>query len=156
MALDPFLNEESLEGSNNDQPVVLTDADRVLINARARRELLQIVLAQGVAGVAVALIAWVIAGKYAGWSALAGSGAYFVPNLLFASRLFVATHSPKGSGSAVFLIGEFLKVCAVVSLLWLIADWGGDRVQWLAVLAGLIAVLKGYFLMLAFRGTRAR
>lgn len=156
MALDQLHIDESIERDTLDQPVVLTDADRVRINARARKDLVQIVFAQAVAGAVVALLAWLIAGQSAALSALAGSAAYFVPNLLFALRLLVATLSSKGSNPAVFLLGEMLKVGAVVGLLWLIADLGGDRVQWLAVLAGLVAVLKGYLLMLAFRGSRAR
>jgi hypothetical protein len=43
-----------------------------------------------------------------------------------------------------------LKIVAAVILLWVVADVGGDRVQWLAVLVGLIAVLKGYVLLLMF------
>lgn len=156
MALDQLHTDDSLERDTLDQPVVLTDADRVRINARARKDLVQIVFAQAVAGAVVALLAWLIAGQSAALSALAGSAAYFVPNFLFALRLLVATLSSKGSNPAIFLLGEILKVGAVVGLLWLIADLGGDRVQWLAVLAGLVAVLKGYLLMLAFRGSRAR
>jgi len=38
--------------------------------------------------------------------------------------------------------------------LWLVARVGGDRVQWLAVLVGLIAVLKGYVVMLMFGRAR--
>jgi ATP synthase protein I len=156
VALDELQTEVSRETETFDQPVVLTDEDRARINARARRELMQLVVAQGAAGVVVALLAWLIAGELAGLSALAGAAAYFVPNLLFALRLFVATFSSKGSGPAVFLLGEMLKVAAVIGLLWLIADVGGEQVQWFAVLAGLVAVLKGYLLMLALRGTRAR
>ena len=156
MALDQLLGAELKEIDTFDQQVVLNDEDRKRINARARKELLELVAAQSFAGAAVALITWLVAGELAAWSALAGSAAYFVPNLLFALRLFVATFSAKGSGPAVFLLGEILKVSAVIGLLWLIADVGGERVRWFAVLAGLIAVLKGYLLMLAFRGTRAR
>lgn len=135
-------------------PVVLTEADLAQINARARVELGQVVMAQAVTAVVVALLAWLIGGFDAGWSALAGSGAYFVPNFLFALRLFLATFRPGGSGPFVFLVGEFLKIGAVVGLLWLLAHVGGERVVWLAVIAGLIAALKGYMLVLMF-GKRA-
>jgi hypothetical protein len=56
----------------------------------------------------------------------------------------------------LFIVGEMLKVGTTIGLLWLVAYVGGDQVQWLAVLAGLIAVLKGYVLMLAFGGSRLR
>lgn len=138
-----------------DVKLVLTDADRAQINARARKELLQIIAAQALMGAVVALLAWIVAGNSAALSALAGAGAYFVPNSLFALRLFVSTYQPKGSNPFVFLVGEMLKMGAAVVLLWLIAQVGGDQVQWLAVLAGLVAVLKGYMLMLAFWGSRS-
>jgi hypothetical protein len=54
----------------------------------------------------------------------------------------------------LFLIGEMLKIGVAVGLLWVVARLGGDRVQWLAVLVGLIAVLKGYVLVLMFGRAR--
>jgi ATP synthase protein I len=145
------MNDPVLDGH-----VVLTDEDRAIINTRARSELLQIVFAQAVVGLVVVIIAWVVGGKAAALSALAGAGCYFVPNLLFALRLFLASHRPSGSGPMLFIVGEMLKIGATLGLLWLVARVGGDQVQWLAVLAGLVAVLKGYVLMLAFGGSRLR
>ena len=138
------------------EPLVLTPEDRSRINVRARRELVQVVGAQAVMGLLVALFAWLVSGPDAAMSALAGAGSYCLPNFLFALRLLIATHSPKGSGPILFFVGEMLKIAATVGLLWLVADLGGDRVQWFAVLAGLIAVLKGYMLMLAFGGSRGK
>jgi ATP synthase protein I len=135
-------------------PFVLTEADLAQINARARLDLMQVVFAQLLVSFVVALLAWVIGGLDAAWSALAGSAAYVVPNFLFALRLFLATFRPGGSSAIVFLAGEFLKVGASVGLLWLLAHVGGERVVWLAVIAGLVAALKGYMLVLMF-GKRA-
>jgi len=132
----------------------ITAADLERINQRSRLELVQIVKAQALLGLVVASLAWLIAGADAGLSALAGAGTYFVPNAIFALRLYVATFRPGGSGPILFLIGEMLKVGAAVGLLWVVARVGGDRVQWLAVLVGLIAVLKGYVLMLMFGRAR--
>ena len=132
------------------EPLVLTEADLAQINARARLDLMQVVFAQLLVSFVVALLAWVVGGLDAGWSALAGSAAYFVPNFLFALRLFLATFRPGGSSAIVFLAGEFLKVGASVGLLWLLAHVGGERVVWLAVIAGLVAALKGYMLVLMF------
>lgn len=133
-----------------DVPVVLTEADLAQINTRARIELMQVVFAQALSAIVVALLSWLLGGFDAGWSALAGSAAYFVPNVFFALRLFLATFKPGGSSALVFLVGEFLKVGAAVGLLWLLAHVGGERVVWLAVIAGLIAALKGYMLVLMF------
>jgi ATP synthase protein I len=128
----------------------LTDEDLAQINARARIELAQVVFAQGLMAIVVAVLAWLIGGFNSGWSSLAGSAAYFVPNMIFAMRLFLGTYRPGGSSALVFLVGEFLKVGAAVGLLWLLAHVGGESVVWLAVIAGLIAVLKGYMLVLMF------
>lgn len=146
-----FANEaDAVNAGDEVFPVALTEADLAQINARARLELLQVVFAQALLSIVVSLLAWFIGGFDAGWSALAGSAAYFVPNVLFALRLFLATFRPSGSSAFVFLVGEFLKVGAAVGLLWLLAHVGGERVVWLAVVAGLIAALKGYMLVLMF------
>ena len=141
-------------GTHTSEKLELTGADLAQINKRSRLELVQIVKAQAWLGVVVAILAWLIAGVDAGLSALAGAGTYFVPNGIFALRLYLATFRPGGSGPVLFLAGEMLKIGAAVGLLWLVAHVGGDRVQWLAVLVGLIAVLKGYVLLLMFGRTR--
>jgi ATP synthase protein I len=137
-------------GTHTSEKLELTAADLAQINKRSRLELVQIVKAQALLGVVVAILAWLIAGGDAGLSALAGAGTYFVPNGIFALRLYLATFRPGGSGPVLFLAGEMLKIGAAVGVLWLVAQVGGDRVQWLAVLVGLIAVLKGYVLLLMF------
>ena len=141
-------------GTHTSEKLELTAADLAQINKRSRLELVQIVKAQALLGVVVAILAWLIAGVDAGLSALAGAGTYFVPNGIFALRLYLATFRPGGSGPVLFLAGEMLKIGAAVGWLWLVAQVGGDRVQWLAVLVGLIAVLKGYVLLLMFGRTR--
>jgi ATP synthase protein I len=150
--------QESMAVANQavpDTPIVLTEADRAKMNARARKELVNIISAQALMGLFVAAVSGLIAGQSAALSALAGAGAYFVPNLLFALRLFVATHQPKGANPLIFLVGEMLKMGAAVALLWMISRIGGDQVRWLAVVAGLIGVVKAYLLMLALGGFRS-
>lgn len=138
------------------EAIKLTDADRLKIDARARRELVFTVMAQSVVGLVVALIFWLFGGVSAALSSLAGSAAYLVPNGVFALRLWVATYRPGGASPEVFLIGEILKVGAAVGLLWLIAHLGGEQVNWLAVLVSLIATLKGYIVLMMFKGSRAK
>jgi ATP synthase protein I len=144
----------SLMGTHTPEKLELTAADLAQINQRSRLELVQIVKAQALLGLVVAILAWLIADVDAGLSALAGAGTYFVPNMIFALRLYLATFRPGGSRPMLFLVGEMLKIGAAVGLLWLVAQVGGDRVQWLAVLVGLIAVLKGYVLVLVFGRAR--
>ena len=141
-------------GAHASEKLELTAADLAQINQRSRLELVLIVKAQALLGSVVAVLTWMVAGVDAGLSALAGAGTYFVPNMIFALRLYLATFRPGGSGPMLFLVGEMLKIVAAVALLWVVADVGGDRVQWLAVLVGLIAVLKGYVLVLVFGRAR--
>jgi ATP synthase protein I len=138
------------------QAIKLTDADRLKIDARARRELVFTVVAQSLVGLVVALMFWVFGGVSAALSSLAGSAAYLLPNGVFALRLWVATYRPGGASPEVFLIGEILKVGAAVGLLWLISHLGGEYVNWLAVLVSLIATLKGYIVLMMFKGSRAK
>ncbi len=141
-------------GAHASEKLELTAADLAQINQRSRLELALIVKAQALLGSVVAVLTWSVAGVDAGLSALAGAGTYFVPNMIFALRLYLATFRPGGSAPMLFLVGEMLKIGAAVGLLWVIAHVGGDRVQWLAVLVGLIAVLKGYVLVLVFGRAR--
>ena len=138
------------------QAIKLTDADRLKIDVRARRDLILTVVAQSLVGVVVALIFFAFGGVSAALSSLAGSAAYLVPNAVFALRLWVATYRPGGASPEVFLIGEILKVGAAVGLLWLIAHLGGEQVNWIAVLVSLVATLKGYIVLMMFKGSWAK
>lgn len=131
--------------------LVLTDADRAALNARACRELLWAVLAQGVMALVAAAIAGIVAGAAAGLSALAGAGAYFFPNALFALRLLVNVLKSDRASPVTFLVGEMIKLFMTVMLLWGLAHLAGDWLVWPAVLLGLVFTLKGYFLLLMFR-----
>ena len=144
------------ESEPTDKIIALTETERHQINNRARRDLLETVAAQLFLGLLVAIVCLVIGGLSAAASSLAGSAAYLVPNAVFALRLWVSTYRPGGANPALFFIGEFLKVGAAIGLLWLIAQLGGEQVRWLAVLAGLVAVLKAYVALLLFKGSRAK
>ena len=144
------------ESEPTDKIIALTETERHQINNRARHDLLETVAAQLFLGLLVAIVCLVIGGLSAAASSLAGSAAYLVPNAVFALRLWVSTYRPGGANPALFFIGEFLKVGAAIGLLWLIAQLGGEQVRWLAVLAGLVAVLKAYVVLLLFKGSRAK
>jgi ATP synthase protein I len=137
-------------------PIRLTPAEKAQLDTRARSDLIKVVVAQAAVASGVAVVAGLIAGVSAFWSALAGSGAYFVPNLFFALRLFAATFSSKTSSPLSFVFGQMLKVLMVLALLGVIAKFGGDRIQWLAVIVGLIAVLKAYLVVLALTGFKTQ
>ena len=133
-----------------DRVLVLSDADRAALNAQAGRGLLLALVAQGAMGLAAAVIAGVVGGAAAGWSALAGAGAYFIPNALFALRLAVSVRAGKAN-PFTFLSGELIKLFATALLLWLLSHVAQDTLVWPAALLGLILTLKGYLLLLMFR-----
>jgi ATP synthase protein I len=133
------------------ESLVLTDADRAAINARAVRELLMAVVAQGAMGLAAAAIAGVVAGAAAGTSALLGAGAYFLPNALFALRLLINVVRSVRPNPVTFFLGEMFKLLMTALLLWLIWHYTQTWLVWPAVLLGLILTLKGYLLLLMFR-----
>lgn len=134
-----------------EQHPVLTDADRAALNAQACRGLLRILAAQGAMGLAAAAIAGIFAGKLAGLSALAGAGAYFVPNALFALRLLVSVLSAGQASPITFFLGEMVKLLITALLLGLLAWLAQGWLVWPAVLLGLAFTLKGYLLLLMFR-----
>lgn len=131
--------------------LVLTDADRTALNARACREILLVLAAQAAMGLAAATIAGMFAGAAAGLSALLGAVAYLVPNALFALRLLVGVARSARSNPFAFLIGELIKLFATALLLGLLSWLARDWLVWPAVLLGLILTLKGYLLLLLLR-----
>nr|WP_286889935.1 ATP synthase subunit I [Achromobacter sp. UBA2119] len=148
--LKPSLDQDSID-PDVVEVLVLSDADRAALNAQAGRGLLLALAAQGAMGLAAAVIAGVVVGgAAAGWSALAGAGAYFIPNALFALRLAVSVRAGKAS-PFTFLSGELIKLFATALLLWLLSRVTQDWLVWPAALLGLILTLKGYLLLLMFR-----
>ncbi|MFT0534415.1 ATP synthase subunit I [Castellaniella hirudinis] len=133
------------------QPLVLSDDDRLRIARRSRVGLFRALAAQAFTGMLVVLVAWGVAGKDAGASALVGAAAYFVPNALFALRLLLGYLGPKRPGSLAFFWGEFLKLFAVAGVVVLVAWHWGAWLNWLAFLLGLLGVMKGYVVLLALR-----
>ncbi len=147
--LRPSLDQDLID-PDAVEVLVLSDADRAALNAQASRGLLLALAAQGAMGLAAAVIAGVVGGAAAGWSALAGAGAYFIPNALFALRLAVSVRAGKAS-PFTFLSGELIKLFATALLLWLLSRVTHDWLVWPAALLGLILTLKGYLLLLMFR-----
>jgi ATP synthase protein I len=87
---------------------------------------------------AVAAGAGLLAGSNGALSALAGGGAYFLPNLLFVLRVRLAI-ATRQAGAAGFLVGEAVKLLAVIALLMFLPRM--IEVNWPALIAGLFAVL---------------
>jgi ATP synthase protein I len=109
----------------------------------------RVVFLQFLATVIVTLLAGALGDRHAAMSALLGGAACFVPNGLFALKLAASARRPQGTGPAVFLAGEFVKVASTVALLALVAATY-PKLNWLAMIVALIVVLKSYILALLF------
>lgn len=131
--------------------IVLSDAERARLRQKAGRGLLHALAAQAFLGVLAGVISWLIAGAAAGASALIGAGVYFIPNALFAMRLLMGLMASKQPSPLTFFLGELVKLGTAVMLLALAAYFGQGWLVWPAMLFGLVCVLKGYVLLLAFR-----
>jgi ATP synthase protein I len=131
--------------------LVLSDADRVALDARASRELLLAVAAQAAAGLVAATIAGIVAGTAAGLSALLGAAAYWLPNALFALRLLVNVARPGRANPYVFFFGELTKLLLSGLLLGLLIWLGRSWLVPAALLAGLLLTMKGHLPLLLLR-----
>lgn len=111
--------------------------------------MLKTVSLQASVALVVALIASLIGGTVAGWSALLGGLACVVPNALFALRLGIQMRRPGGAQVMTFFGGEFVKLVLTVAILAVIALRAHD-LNWLAMLTGFIVALKSYFVAFLF------
>jgi ATP synthase protein I len=98
----------------------------------------KILLLQAAAILMVAALAGLLAGKPGALSALCGGAAYFLPNLLFVLRLRLGVAAQQ-IGAVGFLIGEAVKLSAVIALLLFLPRV--IEVNWPALIAGLSVVL---------------
>jgi len=133
------------------QDLVLNDADRAALKARAGREIVWIVSAQAVMALVAGALACFFAGAPAAWSALLGAATYWLPNAWFAMRLLVRVRRSLSAMSVGFVLQELVKLLVAALLLWGLAQVASDWLVWPAVLLGLVFTLKGYVLLLVFR-----
>ena len=109
--------------------------------------MLRLVSLQLIATAIVGILAALLGGWPAGFSAVLGGICCVVPNAIMALRLFAGTKKPGGANAATFFIWEFAKIALTVGLLWLTASLYHD-LNWLALLAGFIVALKSYIFLL--------
>jgi ATP synthase protein I len=108
--------------------------------------MLRIVSLQLMATVVAGVIAALLGGKAAMFSAVLGGLCCVVPNGLFALRLFAS--AKRGAANPIsFMIGEFIKIALTVALLGAIA-WLYRDLNWLALICGFIVALKSYIILL--------
>lgn len=107
----------------------------------------RLVLLQLAAALVVALIAGLLAGFTAGISALFGGLCCAVPNSLFALRLNISAKKPGGANPMSFFIGEFIKIGSTIALMIAVV-WLYHDLHWVAFIAGIVVILKSYFILL--------
>jgi ATP synthase protein I len=108
--------------------------------------MLRIVSLQLMATVAAGIVAALLGGRHAMFSAVLGGLCAVVPNALFALRLFASAR--RGAANPMtFFIGEFIKIALTVTLLGVTA-WLYRDLNWLALICGFIVVLKSYIILL--------
>lgn len=138
------------------QPIKLSDQEKLIIAHKARVLLWWLVVSQLLAGLFVSALFGIFSGQAAAFSALAGAGAYWLPNAIAALRLALSTFRPQGASPVAVLGGFLVKMLIAALLLWVLAQYGGEQVNWLAVLLGLIATLKGYVIAFMVFGQKFR
>jgi ATP synthase protein I len=108
--------------------------------------MLRIVSLQLMATVVAGVVAALLGGWPAMFSAVLGGLCCVVPNGLFALRLFASVK--RGAANPMsFFIGEFIKIALTVTLLGATA-WLYRDLNWLALLCGFIVALKSYIILL--------
>lgn len=107
----------------------------------------RIILVQHLAVLVVTLIAFLLSGAAAGFSAMLGGLSCSLPNALFAFKLHMNTQKPSGPSPSAFFIWEFVKVGLTMASLFAVAMLYRD-LNWLAFIAAVIVVLKSYIFLL--------
>ena len=109
----------------------------------------RILALQALMGAVVALLAWWVAGRAAGWSAAYGALAIVVPAALFARGVARNSGSAAQAGGAIarLFAWEFVKLVLCIAML-AAAPFLVPNLHWLALLAGLVVTMKTYWLVL--------
>ena len=104
---------------------------------------------QAVAGLVVALVAWLVTGlSNVGWSALYGAAAVVIPGALFARGLMskVSSINPAAAVTGFFL-WELVKIGLVLAMLFAAPKLVAN-LSWPAMLVGLVVTMKAVWLVL--------
>jgi ATP synthase protein I len=108
--------------------------------------MLRIVSLQLIATVVAGVVAALLGGWPAMFSAVLGGLCCVLPNALFALRLFANVE--RGTANPMtFFFGEFIKIALTVAFLGATA-WLYHDLNWPALLGGFIVALKSYIILL--------
>lgn len=148
-------NELHNDGYADDQQeqivaVKLTEEQAIRLRNKSAKGILNALFAQLIAGLIVVVLSWLFSGSRAAVSAVIGMVAYFLPNTLFALRMFLGMFGSARPNAYSFFWAEFLKLALAAAILGFFGYYLHDWLVWPAMLLGLIAVLKGYAILLLF------
>lgn len=144
--MQPVVNQAETET----KAIVLTPEQRQRLARRSSIGIVQILGAQALIALVVTVLSWWLGGINAAGSALIGAGAYFIPNAIFALRLLLGLIGGTNADVTSFFWGEAFKLGTATAILGLAAWQLHSWLVWPALLFGLIGVLKGYVVLLAF------
>lgn len=104
---------------------------------------------QALVGLLVALLAWWVVDRDAGWSAAYGTLAIVVPAALFARGVARNSGSAANAPGAIarLFAWEFVKLVLCIAML-AAAPFLVPNLHWLALLAGMVVTMKTYWLAL--------
>jgi ATP synthase protein I len=108
--------------------------------------MLRIVSLQLIATVVAGVVAALLGGWPAMFSAVLGGLCCVLPNALFALRVFANVHQGTANPTT-FFVGEFIKIALTVGFLGATA-WLYHDLNWPALLGGFIVALKSYIILL--------
>src|SRR5205823_6366232 len=109
--------------------------------------MLRLVSLQMMATLVAGVLAGLLGGRSAMFSAVLGGVCCVVPNAVMAVRLFASARKPGGANPATIFIWEFVKIALTLALLFLTARLYHD-LNWLALLSGFIVALKSYIILI--------
>lgn len=133
------------------KPLTAQEAQR-LREAHPAPSLWWVVFGQVAAGLLVAGIAWGWTGRSsAGISALYGAMAVAVPAALFVRGVMRGSQAGHESAALLrFFVWELIKLALTIAFL-AAAPWVVGGLSWLALLAGVVAAMKMYWVALMVR-----
>lgn len=139
------------------QPLTADEARRLRESQPPPVSVWWVVAGQVGVGLLVAVAAWALTGKRnVGWSAAYGALAVVIPAAVFARGLTGRTSSLNAGTAALgFMLWEMVKIALTVAML-LAAPGLVQSLSWPALLVGLVAAMKVYWLAMAFPTWRRR
>jgi len=148
-------NDDEVDGLETDFQPLTAEQARQLRERNPPVSPWRVVAVQAVAGILVALVAWVVTGKQnLGWSAGYGALSVVVPAAVFARGLTGRLASLNPATAMVgFFVWEMVKMALTVAML-LAAPRLITALSWPAMLVGLVVAMQVYWVALVFAPKR--